>query len=105
MGKPAHVPAILQEPRRHRYLKLIALFKISKGGLQVANSVSPVSQFIRNACVGGESSLSRSFSTARQYLAAKERNSAQRGANLTWPRHLACATVRKALKTHAKNPS
>src|SRR5438874_7071939 len=31
MGKPAHVPAILLEPRRHRYLKLIALFKISKG--------------------------------------------------------------------------
>jgi uncharacterized membrane protein (DUF2068 family) len=31
MTKPAHVPAILQEPRRHRYLKLIALFKISKG--------------------------------------------------------------------------
>jgi len=27
------VPAILQEPRRHRYLKLIALFKIGKGAL------------------------------------------------------------------------
>jgi uncharacterized membrane protein (DUF2068 family) len=31
MSEPAHVPAILQEPRRHRYLKLIALFKIGKG--------------------------------------------------------------------------
>jgi uncharacterized membrane protein (DUF2068 family) len=30
---PAHEPAILQEPRRHRYLKLIALFKIGKGAL------------------------------------------------------------------------
>jgi uncharacterized membrane protein (DUF2068 family) len=29
----AHVPAILQEPRRHRYLKIIALFKIFKGFL------------------------------------------------------------------------
>lgn len=33
MSNPAHVPAILQEPRRHRYLKLIALFKILKGVL------------------------------------------------------------------------
>ena len=33
MNEPAHVPAILQEPRRHRYLKLIALFKIFKGVL------------------------------------------------------------------------
>lgn len=33
MSNPAHVPAILQEPRRHRYLKLIALFKIFKGVL------------------------------------------------------------------------
>src|SRR5439155_25262211 len=39
--------------------------------------------------------FSRSFSMARQFLTAKERNSAQRGANLTWPRHLASATVRK----------
>jgi uncharacterized membrane protein (DUF2068 family) len=31
MSDPTHVPAILQEPRRHRYLKLIALFKIFKG--------------------------------------------------------------------------
>ena len=31
MNDPAHVPAILQEPRRHRYLKLIAIFKIFKG--------------------------------------------------------------------------
>lgn len=31
MNDPAHVPAILQEPRRHRYLKIIALFKILKG--------------------------------------------------------------------------
>jgi len=31
MSEPTHVPAILQEPRRHRYLKLIALFKIFKG--------------------------------------------------------------------------
>jgi uncharacterized membrane protein (DUF2068 family) len=33
MSDPAHVPAILQEKRRHRYLKLIALFKIFKGCL------------------------------------------------------------------------
>ena len=31
MNDPAHVPAILQESRRHRYLKIIALFKIFKG--------------------------------------------------------------------------
>src|ERR1051325_2699240 len=31
MSDPTHVPAIVLEPRRHRYLKLIALFKISKG--------------------------------------------------------------------------
>src|SRR5207248_6015309 len=33
MSDPAHVPAILREPRRHRYLKVIALFKIFKGAL------------------------------------------------------------------------
>src|SRR5207249_6299064 len=33
MNDPAHVPAILQKPRRVRYLKLIALFKIGKGVL------------------------------------------------------------------------
>jgi uncharacterized membrane protein (DUF2068 family) len=33
MGNPAHEPAILQEPRRHRYLKLIGIFKICKGAL------------------------------------------------------------------------
>ncbi len=33
MNDPVHVPAILQEPRRHRYLKIIALFKIFKGVL------------------------------------------------------------------------
>ena len=33
MSDAPHVPAILQEPRRHRYLKLIALFKIFKGFL------------------------------------------------------------------------
>ena len=32
MDKPAHEPAILQGQRRVRYLKLIALFKIAKGG-------------------------------------------------------------------------
>jgi hypothetical protein len=31
MSDPTHVPAILQEPRRVRYLKLIALFKILQG--------------------------------------------------------------------------
>jgi len=31
MNDPAHVPAILQEPRKHRYLKVIAIFKIFKG--------------------------------------------------------------------------
>jgi uncharacterized membrane protein (DUF2068 family) len=33
MNDAAHVPAILQEPRRVRYLKIIALFKIAKGAL------------------------------------------------------------------------
>src|SRR5213079_13296 len=33
MSDPAHVPAILQKPRRVRYLKIIALFKIFKGVL------------------------------------------------------------------------
>ncbi len=33
MRDPTHVPAILREPRRVRYLKLIALFKIAKGVL------------------------------------------------------------------------
>src|SRR6266516_7055336 len=40
MSKPAHEPAILQEPRRHRYLKLIALFKIAKGALLLLVAVS-----------------------------------------------------------------
>jgi uncharacterized membrane protein (DUF2068 family) len=40
MSKPAHEPAILQEPRRHRYLKLIALFKIGKGVLLLVLGVS-----------------------------------------------------------------
>jgi len=33
MSDPAHVPAILQERRRVRYLKIIAIFKIFKGVL------------------------------------------------------------------------
>src|SRR5436305_13031432 len=40
MSNPAHVPAIVQEPRRHRYLKLIALFKIGKGVLLLVLGVS-----------------------------------------------------------------
>src|SRR6476620_11285525 len=40
MSKPALEPAILQEPRRHRYLKLIALFKIGKGVLLLLLGVS-----------------------------------------------------------------
>src|SRR5881397_4166819 len=40
MSNRAHVPAILQEPRRHRYLKLIALFKIAKGVLVLLLGVS-----------------------------------------------------------------
>src|SRR5436305_14636150 len=40
MTNPAHEPAILQEPRRHRYLKLIALFKIGKGVLLLLLGVS-----------------------------------------------------------------
>jgi len=40
VSKPAHEPAILQEPRRHRYLKLIALFKIGKGVLLLVLGVS-----------------------------------------------------------------
>src|SRR5256712_9094155 len=35
MNDPAHVPAILQEPQRVRYLKIIALFKIAKGALLI----------------------------------------------------------------------
>lgn len=37
-----HDPAILLEPRRHRYLKLIALFKIAKGVLVLLLGVSLV---------------------------------------------------------------
>ena len=40
MSNPTHVPAILQEPRRHRYLKLIALFKIAKGALLLLLGIS-----------------------------------------------------------------
>src|SRR6476660_9570352 len=40
MSHPTHVPAIVQEPRRHRYLKLIALFKIGKGVLLLLLGVS-----------------------------------------------------------------
>jgi uncharacterized membrane protein (DUF2068 family) len=40
MTNPAHEPAILQEPRRHRYLKLIALFKIGKGVLLLVLGIS-----------------------------------------------------------------
>jgi uncharacterized membrane protein (DUF2068 family) len=40
VSEPAHVPAILQEPRRVRYLKLIALFKIGKGVLLLLLGVS-----------------------------------------------------------------
>jgi len=40
--RPHHEPAILQEPRRHRYLKLIALFKIAKGVLVLLLGVSLV---------------------------------------------------------------
>jgi uncharacterized membrane protein (DUF2068 family) len=40
MSNPAHEPAILQEPRRHRYLKLIALFEIGKGALVLLVGIS-----------------------------------------------------------------
>src|SRR5213083_1961379 len=40
MSNPTHEPAILQEPRRHRYLKLIALFKIGKGVLLLVLGIS-----------------------------------------------------------------
>jgi uncharacterized membrane protein (DUF2068 family) len=40
MSKPTHEPAILREPRRHRYLRLIALFKIGKGCLLLLLGVS-----------------------------------------------------------------
>src|SRR5438094_8076215 len=40
MSNPAHVPAIAQEPRRHRYLKLIALFRIGKRVLVLLLGVS-----------------------------------------------------------------
>ena len=40
MSDPARVPAILQQPRRHRYLKLIALFKIGHGVLLLLLGIS-----------------------------------------------------------------
>src|SRR5438034_11422205 len=40
MGKPTHEPAMLQGARRVRYLKLIGLFKISKGILLLLVGVS-----------------------------------------------------------------
>jgi uncharacterized membrane protein (DUF2068 family) len=42
MNKPPHEPAILQGARRVRYLKLIALFKITKGALLLVLGVSLV---------------------------------------------------------------
>jgi uncharacterized membrane protein (DUF2068 family) len=43
VSNPAHVPAILQEPRRHRYLKLIALLKIGHGVLVLLLGISLLS--------------------------------------------------------------
>ena len=40
MNKPAHGPAILQGTRRVRYLRLIAIFKITKGVLLLVLGVS-----------------------------------------------------------------
>ena len=40
MSNPARVRAILQEPRRHRYLKLIALLKIGHGVLVLLLGIS-----------------------------------------------------------------
>jgi uncharacterized membrane protein (DUF2068 family) len=40
MSRPAHEPAMLQEARRIRFLKLIALFKIVKGALLLLLGVS-----------------------------------------------------------------
>src|SRR5207247_7359139 len=40
MSAPAHEPAILRGPKRVRYLKLIALFKIAKGLLALVLGVS-----------------------------------------------------------------
>jgi len=40
VNKPAHEPIILQDTRRVRYLKLIALFKIAKGILLLVLGVS-----------------------------------------------------------------
>jgi uncharacterized membrane protein (DUF2068 family) len=40
MSHPTHIPAIVQGPRRVRYLKLIALFKIGKGALLLLLGVS-----------------------------------------------------------------
>jgi uncharacterized membrane protein (DUF2068 family) len=40
MSKPTHEPAILREPRRHRFLRLIALFKIGKGILLLLLGIS-----------------------------------------------------------------
>lgn len=40
VNKPAHEPAILQETRRIRYLKLIAIFKIAKGVLLLVLGLS-----------------------------------------------------------------
>jgi hypothetical protein len=40
MSQPPHEPAILQGARRVRYLKLIGLFKICKGGLLLLVGVS-----------------------------------------------------------------
>src|SRR5438477_11296110 len=51
MRKPAHEPAILQEPRRHRYLKLIALFKIVKGVLLLVLGVSLLFLNARTRCM------------------------------------------------------
>ncbi|PYK44811.1 MAG: hypothetical protein DME53_07070 [Verrucomicrobia bacterium] len=82
------------QPRKRNFLQFIAL-QVSKD----SNPQDPKVAALEKV------TFSRSFSMARQFLTAKERNSAQRGANLTWPRHLASATVRKPVKTRAKNRS
>jgi Predicted membrane protein (DUF2127) len=42
VSNPARVGAILQQPRRHRYLKLIAVFKIGHGVLLLLLGISLV---------------------------------------------------------------
>jgi hypothetical protein len=84
MSNPAHEPAILQGARRVRYLKLIALFKISKGVMLLLLGVSLLSLNARTRWMDALSTWSADeilleHSKAVTYLLNKLQNVLQGG--------------------------